>query len=284
LAAQIDVDLKVKDRGPHGLREIMQILLILLFVTGTGVLVRAWLATRATALFHAVHWSMAAWLTWGLAIFAPERAAHPNPVTYVALCLTGCAGVAVLGARRPHVTAWNFVVLGLLAVMALPLIERSLIGSHSLDWLRITFLAVTLGVGVSNYLPTRFGAAALLAGIACAAELIVVAAPEPLPHGPESDVIQICLLAAPAFAWVRLFPTATNELDREWRVFRDAWGFVWGERVREQFNRSAANAAWPVKLTWFGFRYTRPIDATTQAALGDTLRALLLRFTEVEKK
>jgi len=32
----------------------------------------------------------------------------------------GCAGVAVLGARRPGMTAWNFVVAGLLAVLLLP--------------------------------------------------------------------------------------------------------------------------------------------------------------------
>jgi hypothetical protein len=262
----------------------MQILLILLFVTGSGALLRAWFASRATALFHAVHWSMAAWLTWGLTIFMPERAAHPDPVAYVALCLTGCAGVAVLGARRPHVTAWNFVVLGLSAVMVLPLFERAFIGTQSLDWLRLTFLGITLGVSVLNYLPTRFGPCAFLAGICCAAEMIAIAAPEPLPHGMESDVLRICLLAAPSLAFIRLTPAAENELDRTWRDFRDAWGLVWGERVREQFNRSAAHAALPVHMTWFGFKYARPNDATTQAAVGDTLRALLTRFTEVEKE
>jgi len=262
----------------------MPIVLILLFVTGSAALVLAWLATRATALFHAVHWSIAAWLTWGLAIFVPERATHPDPLTYVALCLTGCAGVAVLGARRPHVTAWNFVVLGLLAVMVLPLVEKTFIGTQSLDWLRITFLAITLGVSVLNYLPTRFGPAAFLGGLACAAEMIAIAAPEPLQRGMESDVLRSCLMAVPALGLVRLFPAATNELDQMWRDFRDAWGLVWGERVREQFNRSAANAAWPVHLTWFGFKFTRPMDAATQAAVRDTLRALLSRFTEVEKK
>jgi hypothetical protein len=38
---------------------------------------------------------------------------------YLALCLTGCVGVAVLGARRPGVGAWDFVLLGLLAVLLL---------------------------------------------------------------------------------------------------------------------------------------------------------------------
>lgn len=190
----------------------------------------------------------------------------------------------MLGGRRPHLTAWNFVVLGLLAVMVLPLVEKTFIGTQSLDWLRITFLAITLGVSVLNYLPTRFGPSAFLAGIGCAAEMIAIAAPVPLPRGMESDVLRSCLLAAPALGLVCLFPAATNDLDRTWRDFRDAWGLVWGERVREQFNRSAANAALPVHLTWFGVKYTRPIDATLQAAVRDTLRALLSRFTDVEKK
>src|SRR5262245_40817572 len=161
----------------------MPIVLILLFVTGSAALVRAWLATRATALFHAVHWSIAAWLAWGVTIFAPLRASHPDPITYVALCLTCCDGVAVLGGRWPHVAAWNVVVVGLLAVMVLLLVEKTFIGTQSLDWMRITFLAITLSVSVLNYLPTRFGPAAFLAGLACAAEIIAIAAPEPLPRG-----------------------------------------------------------------------------------------------------
>ena len=53
-------------------------------------------------------WAGGAWAAWVATTWAPGPLA-----TYLALCLSACAGVAVLGARRPGVTAWNFVVAGL---------------------------------------------------------------------------------------------------------------------------------------------------------------------------
>ena len=44
----------------------------------------------------------------------------------------------------PHVAAWNFVIVGLLAVMVLPLLENLLLGSRPIGPVRIGFLAVTL--------------------------------------------------------------------------------------------------------------------------------------------
>src|SRR5437867_2465891 len=66
--------------------------------------VAAW-ANRRTSLLHTIFWTWLAWLVWGLALSAADRR-----LDYVALCLTGCAGIAVFGARRPGVAAWNFVV------------------------------------------------------------------------------------------------------------------------------------------------------------------------------
>ena len=81
---------------------------------------RAWRANRGTALAHAVGWAVAAWAAWLAAfLFGGDGALG----RYVALSLTGCAGVAVLGARRPHVGAWNFVVASLLAVLLLPVAQ-----------------------------------------------------------------------------------------------------------------------------------------------------------------
>jgi hypothetical protein len=260
----------------------MQAVHLALFVLGLWPLSRAWLATRRTALFHAVLWGHAAWLAWGVTLVS-SVGIHPDPAVYVALCLTACAGVAVFGARRPQVTAWNFVVLGLFAVMVLPLVETWLIGARSLDWLRITFLAVTLAVAVLNYLPTRIGPAAFLLGLGCAAELVAVAAPTPLPLGPEADAVRLCVLAAPLAAWltVRLLPRdEPSELDRTWRDFRDRWGVVWAQRVREQFSRSAANAGWPVTLSWQGFVFRGETNHPMQHEVAATLQALLKRFLD----
>src|SRR5207302_10000421 len=104
-------------------------------------------ANRRTSLAYALAWTLSAWLSWGLAFaLADPEGVGMAAGRYCALGLTGCAGIAVLGARRPHVFAWNFVVLGLFAVMVLPLIETAIIGTRSLDGLRIFFLAGTIAV------------------------------------------------------------------------------------------------------------------------------------------
>src|SRR5688572_7693858 len=101
----------------------MTIVAVTLTLAGLVPFWIAWRANRATSLAPAVGWAALAWLGWGGALafgrwqtgFVEER--------YVALCLTGAAGVAVLGARRPYAGAWNFVVLGLIGVLLLPLAE-----------------------------------------------------------------------------------------------------------------------------------------------------------------
>src|SRR4051794_17756783 len=88
------------------------------FISSAGPLIFAVWSNRMTALFHTLLWVIAAWLAW--LISAGTQLPSAN---YCALALTGCAGVAVFGARRPGVSAWNFVVLGLLVVLLLPLSE-----------------------------------------------------------------------------------------------------------------------------------------------------------------
>src|SRR5437016_1984464 len=123
----------------------MQLLQDALFLAGFYPLFLAWRSAKGTSLFHAAHWAIAAWMAWGVTLTRLVEG-HPNPATFLALALTGAAGVAVLGARRPIVGAWNFVVLGLLAVMLLPLAEMAFVGTRSLDGLRISFLIGTLAV------------------------------------------------------------------------------------------------------------------------------------------
>src|SRR5258708_38060382 len=85
----------------------------------------AWNAQRCTSLRHAIGWTVAAWAGWGVVLLErlfPTRATSAA-FTYLALCLSSCAGIAVLGARRPGVGAWNFVVGGLLAILLLPIAE-----------------------------------------------------------------------------------------------------------------------------------------------------------------
>ncbi len=258
----------------------------LLLLTGLYPLSRAWLGNRRTTLLHAIHWGLAAWLAWvAVVALGPAVPVQPWSVPrYLALCLTGCAGVAVLGARRPVAGAWNFVVCGLLATMLLPLIEGAVIGAESMTVLRVLFLALTLAVGVLNYLPTRLWAAALLLAAGCAWEVVVLADPGALrwrrPDGFEPG--WLCLAAAPwagYLNWRRAPPCSS--FDRLWWEFRNRYGLVWGQRVREQFNRAAVHAGWPVQLHWYGllrFAAGEPLDEEQQLELYRTLQALLKRF------
>jgi hypothetical protein len=250
----------------------------LIFLTGAYPMWQAWKGARTTSLEQAVAWGVAAWIFWGIVLLVgvSETGTLADPTaTYLALSLTGCAAVAVLGARRPGVTAWNFVVLGLLAVMLLPLAESLVTGRPGFDGPRLIFLEATLAVGVLNYLPTRLGPAALVAGMGAGLAGLGLA-----------DVIEreTTYFGWPAALapWVglgcwRLRPRPGMEFDRVWLEFRDRFGWLWGQRMREQFNRSAANAGWPVVLGWQGL--TR-IGATElpETDLVSTLRALLKRF------
>ena len=77
---------------------------IAVFLSGGIPLAWSWRANRHTTLVHALNWAVAAWLAWaGLALTPEEQGAGATTARYLALCLTGCAGIAVLGARRPIV-------------------------------------------------------------------------------------------------------------------------------------------------------------------------------------
>jgi hypothetical protein len=254
----------------------------LLLLTGFAPLTAALRGNRRTTLRQPLLWALAAQAAWtGVAwgdAFGPGR---DTPVgRYAALCLTGCAGVAVLGARRPGAGAWNFVIVGLLAVLLRPLLEGR--GEFHLETAHWLFLAVTLAVPLVNYLPTRLAPAVVSLAAACTLETLGLAgAVEPEVVRP---VGQALLVVTPWLAWAvlrRRDETAT-EFDRLWRSYRDRFGFVWGQRMREQFNRAAAHAGWPVVLRWGGLRPTG--DPPEAAALQATLRAVLKRFTTEEEE
>jgi hypothetical protein len=71
------------------------------------------------------------------------------------------------------------------------------------------------------------------------------------------------------------------EFDALWLDFRNRYGLIWSQRVREQFNQAAMNAGWPVQLYWQGLvrlSTPEPLDAEMQTEIVNALRALLKRF------
>jgi hypothetical protein len=233
---------------------------------------------------QAVIWAACAWAAWAAA--AAARAAWPKEPLflwqYLPLCFTAGAGVAVLGARRPGVRAWSFVVLGLMAVLLLPALGGVELRPR-LDLAPALFLSATLAVALLNYLPTPLGWAAAVVGGACAGELAVLAGW--LPAGDWEAALLAVLAAAP---WAGLAAArrraAASEFDRTWRAFRDRYGLVWGLRVCDQFNRAAAHAGWPVVLRWSGLRPTAPGPAPDLRSPTAGLHALLKRFGPEESQ
>jgi hypothetical protein len=264
----------------------MQLIHGLIFLSGAYPLWLAWRGNRRTTLLQALNWCAAAWLAWlgAAALGGPNaEAGRRETLRYLALCVTGCAGVAVLGARRPGVGAWNFVLLGLLAVMLLPLAHSLLLGGQAFDVVRLLFLAITLAVGIFNYLPTRLGPGALVLAVGCGWEVTALSGRVTALSASLFEPGWLCVALGPwlgLLGW-RLGPPPRSEFDRLWLEFRTRFGVVWGQRLREQFNNAAAHAGWPVRLTWQGL-----VQLVGGAALGpqeqeemlNTLRALLRRF------
>jgi hypothetical protein len=244
----------------------MEVLLALAMLSDFYPLARSLAASRGTTLPSALTWLAAARVAWVATVLVPDSLVLP----YLALCLSGCAGVAVLGARRPGVAAWNFVVFGLLAVLLLPV--ASGLGTPRLEPAHFVFLSATLAVVLLNYLPTRAGVAVPLEGAAYALEIARLAGASV----PASAILtgRILLTLSPWAAWLALRRRLpSSEVDRLWLGFRDGYGFLWAQRVREQFNRSAASAGWQVRLSWSGLKPTTEHDEALA-----TLRALLKRF------
>jgi len=257
--------------------------MILFYLASMYTLWRLRCANLHTSLRSAVYWTFAAWVAWGILFFDPWSSVSLGYVEsrrYVALCLSACAGVAVLGARRPHDTAWNLVVIGLLAVMLLPLAEQRVLGTPLMTGLRAWFLGGILALAVLNYLPTRFGPAALLLGVGFTAEFVKLLDAEAFHHG-LIDPALFCLLLAPWAAFLRRIPSTASAFDALWLDFRDRYGLFWALRIREQFNASLQHVRRTVRLTWSGLRSvpnSGPIDEQQTAAALETLRALLKRF------
>src|SRR5207249_5282 len=122
----------------------------------------------------------------------------PPAVRNLALSLTGCAAVAVLGARRPGVVAWNLVVAALLAVMLLPVAASVVTGREMQPGHRMLLLACAVGAGVLNYLPTRLGPAAVALAAASACEILPYIFPGSSDRGfPAADIGPWMLSAVP---------------------------------------------------------------------------------------
>jgi hypothetical protein len=239
-------------------------------------------AARGTTLLPTVTWLIGSWLAW-LGVAMCLLLSWPLwPVMQIALALTACAGVSVLGARRPGFGAWSFVTLGLLAVLLLPLLEQPWSAPHwSVDAPRSIFLGLVLAVGLLNYAPTRWGPTAALTAGPLGFAVWALAAPPAREEVPMA-VWALALSALVISVWttwalLRKHRLAGNPIDQLWSSFRDRYGLAWAKRVQEQFNQAASHAGCRERLTWRGMTASE-LSGERQAELFELLQAVLKRF------
>lgn len=214
---------------------------------------RSWRWVRRTSLQQAWLWlglgGMAA-LTASLAVLGDWPL---QPVRHAVLVLLAAFPLAVLGARRPGVTAWNFVVVGWLAAACLPHVQQSWQGP---DWhlepAWLLFLAGLLGMGVTNYLPTRFGLAAVLLGAVLGWNLWNLRLGAATDPAWDLALLQTGLGMAAWLAWFQPRPVSSDPVTELWLTIRDAYGLAWSVRIQEQVQAAGRHDGLPGQLTWFG--------------------------------
>ena len=239
-------------------------------------------------------WAVAAWFAI-LCVAAAQSLADPGSGNletwrYAACVGTFCPLMAVFGAKRPQHRAWQWIVLSLWCILALPAGEALLYG-HSLQIgaVRGWFLVALMAMGLPNYLPTRYWLAAVFY---CAAQSIFL-----VPYLPVNiwgstapgmwaglSAVAISLFAGWATAALPRW-TASAPIQETWLDFRDQYGAVWALRVAQRFNATAEQSNWPVRLIWMGFYAPEAAGMTAGDALKELFpdaarefRSLLRRF------
>jgi hypothetical protein len=265
-------------------------------LVGIAILLRFRQRLRGTTLSAAWCWALVsvcciAATTVLLATTLHDSPAKLRQALYFAAAMTSfCPLMAVLGAKRPQHRAWQWIVLALWVVLTLPSGEWLLFNrGGEIHAARSWFLAILIGLGAINYLPTRFRLASMLFA---AGELILVgpylpgssSAAPPLPH------VALGWLVAALAAATWLTPRrarGSEPLDCVWRDFRDLFGMVWAMRVTERLNFIADQNRWPVRLRWAGFQEVNPdvkvpLSADQRGQISKNLRSLLLPFVSAE--
>ncbi len=259
---------------------------------GIAILVRGRGALRDTTLWAAWWWTLAGLgMVTGTAVIVecglPQASLKlRQALEFAAAMTTFCPLMALLGAKRPQHRAWQWIVLSLWVVLALPSGEWLLFNTgQEIHAARSWFLAVLVGLGALNYLPTRYCLAGLLFA---AAQVALVARFLPacgsVSRLPPQWALLLIVAALALAAWTPEGKAGGAEpLDRVWRDFRNLFGTVWALRVAERINSAAQQNGWKVRLDWSGFHALEspaqePISAEIRGPLTKTLRSLLLPF------
>jgi hypothetical protein len=263
----------------------------------------AWRSARGTALRPPLVWVA---LALGLAVIAQavaltetSRGGRPlaGVFTYLSVLTMLAALLSVLNARDPGGRIWAGLMVMLVVVFLIPWLETpgrwrgaQALTPPNLESPWTLFYGILVLIGVTNYLPTRFGAAAAWLGLGFILEYLGLTRGD----WPAERRSLLWLSISWTFVislWTARWsaerpPSARVRIERLWFWFRDYWGVVWALRIQERFNRSADLGKWPVILTWFGLVPVRsletddPLSPPVQDEAETTLRSLIRRFAQ----
>jgi hypothetical protein len=224
-------------------------------------------------------WLVVAWLAWLVAFASPIWSLGNPPYNYLAICCSACPAVAVLGARRPGVAAWNFVVAALLALLLMPLVEQRWDAANwQLDGPRAILVSVILLVGVGNYIRTRYAVPVLLAAATLGWNVLRLVRMEAPDWTHALSVFLPGLLAVSVWITASQLHPPRDALAALWLAFRDGYGFLWARRVQDQFNAAVKNAGGSESLTWRGVEPALKPGSLRQLELQALLQVTLKRF------
>lgn len=280
-------------------------------VVAGASLARLYAPARGTTLMAVWFWSamgfgavLAAEIAMALFIRQPSGS-ETDAIRFAADSIIFCPAVALFGAKRPQDRAWQLIVLSFWVILALPALEALLLRPGqplAVHPIWSGFLVVLIVVGASNYLPTRYAFAAVLAA---AGQALLVWQELPgsgwLESGtgmlrgdrgwmPSVGLALLALAAATAAFGRRRSAPASDPLKQLWRDFCDQFGVVWGLRVAERVNTTAAQNRCNVRLTWHGItsadaelpaRQARPSAAELEN-LRQALLPLVRRFVSAD--
>jgi hypothetical protein len=227
-----------------------------------------------------------------------DGATSSSMVRYIASVGALCPTAAVLGAKRPQDRGWQWVVLSLWVVLAVPAgqawVARA--GQLELSGVWRLLLAGLVAMGLLNYLPTRHRLAALIAAGGQTALLAGYLIDVPIYRRPAWRLAGLAAIAAAlGLASWRRSAQAGDESTRRWRALRDGWGAFWALRVMHRVNETAELSGWPVRLQWSGFAMSAGEAESGDAGSGDVdervakqieqaMDSLLRRFERLDEK
>jgi hypothetical protein len=202
---------------------------------------------------------------------------------WTATCSTLCPMMAQLGAKRPQNRAWQWIVLSLWVILALPAGESLLLGRGvQISTARWVFTWALVAIGFLNMLPTRYWLSALL--VAAGQSVLLLGYARGTADGATIGMGLFAIAAVAAYWSAGRGRDTETPLDRAWLDFRDMFGVVWAVRIAEQLNKSSAMHDWNVAARWDGLfdaKSGEPVTGLMQETAGAierSLRTQLRRF------